>query len=91
MIIITAQESSYENDSVPDGPFFEQQGKLSVSGHYLNNQKTGNWITYFDSGQINIVENYKNGQKNGLYLKISKRGYIEEQSEYLNDSLSGKK
>jgi len=86
-----AQNTNTIAGLIPDGPYYETKGSLSVSGYYKDNLKTGNWTTSFSNGQINIVESYESGKKNGIYLKINKRGYIIEQSVFVNDKLSGKK
>ena len=90
-LFTNAQDKISVPDSVPDGPYFETQGGMSVSGYYKNNLKIGNWTTFFKSGQIHIVEHYKLGKKDGLYLKLSNRGYILEQAEFLDDKLVGEK
>jgi antitoxin component YwqK of YwqJK toxin-antitoxin module len=50
--------------TVKQGSYFMyyQNGKLQVSGTYLNNQKTGEWKYYDESGKLLRTEKYKDGK-----------------------------
>ena len=90
-LFTNAQDVNTSIDSIHNGPYFETENGISVSGYYKDNLKTGNWIKFLKNGQVNTVEYFERGVKNGISLIIDKRGYISEQAEYLNDKLYGKK
>ena len=44
-------------------------GKIKTEGQFFDNQKTGEWISYYENGEVKSVRNYKAGELNG-YQKI---------------------
>ena len=87
----TQNKSSHTPDSIESGFYSVTTGKIKTEGYFENYLKTGNWVTYFQTGQINKIEHYNVGKRNGIYVVINRRGYIEEQSNYLNNELDGRK
>lgn len=47
-----------------------------IEGPYLNGQKHGKWITYYENGKKKVEENFVDGNKIGYYSIWSKKGDI---------------
>ena len=78
-------------DTIESGFYSATVGKMTVEGNFENYLQTGNWITFLESGQVYKLEQYKEGKKNGLHVIISSRGYIQEQAEYTDGELDGRR
>ena len=57
-------------DTVAEGPFTMAYGNMTISGHFMDSLRTGNWLTYCPTGQIHIVEHFVEGKRDGIYFKI---------------------
>lgn len=64
-------------------------GELKEEGFLLNNQKTGQWLTYGKEGKILHSTNYLNGSKYGKDVSYSTIGNIAESVTYENDVRQG--
>jgi antitoxin component YwqK of YwqJK toxin-antitoxin module len=60
-----------------------------AKGYYLNNKKTGTWITTLQNDMIQKLENYTDGIKNGISIVIDKKGHLISQEFYKNGELDG--
>lgn len=60
------KESNYldSNLKVLDGPYheYDQNGVLSMTGNYVNNQKQDEWRNYNDTGKVTLIKTYKNDE-----------------------------
>ncbi len=57
-------------------------GKLKTEGQFYDNEKTGKWVSYYESGEIKSVKNYKNGKLDGYQkMDYSQVLYMEGHSK----------
>lgn len=63
-----------------DGPFsaFNKKNKVIQKGRYLNNKKTGTWLSYADDGRLIDSAFYKNGFIYGLSLTWYQNGPVQD-------------
>lgn len=72
-------------DSKYTGPckYWTDDGQLSFSGEYFENQRHGRWIYYFGDGTSS--ENYyEKGRKTGIWKDYDKSGKLIRQTDYGN-------
>ena len=57
-----AEAGSLATSKVKHGPYFyyHENGKLKVSGNYMNDAKNGVWKYYDESGTLQKTEKYEN-------------------------------
>ena len=55
-------------------------GQLSESGEYINDKKTGPWVSYWENGQLKSKGSYINGKKEGNHIKYYKNGTVWEEN-----------
>ena len=51
------------------GYWVEKSGDQFVKGNYINNKKTGIWISTLQSNLIQRLENYVDGKKEGISIE----------------------
>jgi len=71
------------------GYWIEKIGDQIVKGYYVNNKKTGVWITTLSSNLIQRLEYYKDGVKDGISLSIDRKGHLMSQEYFKNGLLNG--
>ena len=60
-----------------------------AKGYYVNNKKSGIWITTLQNDMIQKLENYVDGSKDGISIIIDKKGHLLTQEYYKNGILNG--
>ena len=67
---------------------FDIKGKLMAEGAYLNQQKTGRWVSY-DAGRMVSEENYRQGLKMGKSKTYYPSGELFEEADWENNLRTG--
>lgn len=68
----------------------DANGALLEEGQFLDNQKTGTWISFHaDKGLPSKVISYANNVYNGQYIELNNRGQISLLCSYKNNKLHG--
>lgn len=69
---------------------FNKHGVLIAEGVYVNNDKHGTWIEYYDhSGSKMIEEDYRYGVQHGRFISYHPNGKIFSQGQFVNGSREG--
>ena len=63
--------------------------ELKFEGEYLNRERNGNLILYYDNGKLRFIGGYLNGERNGKG-KLYKFGVLKFEGEYINGKWNGK-
>ncbi len=71
-------------NNVKYGFWSEKSNDQIVKGFYVNNKKTGVWVTTLSTNLIQRVENYVDGKKDGITLIIDRKGHLMSQEYYKN-------
>lgn len=66
-----------------------ENGKIHLTGHYLNNQRIGAWITYDSLRRATRSEIFLINRKNGPYYLYWENGSVKEQGLYVNGERNG--
>lgn len=66
-----------------------KNGKLHLSGHYINNLKDGEWTEWYCDGGKKSSGKYVNGRKDGVWTEWHSNGNIKSHIEYYNDKREG--
>jgi uncharacterized protein len=83
-------------DSIRVGPYREYYGRegqpdfvnpkqLKVEGQYVNGNRHGKWVTFYNTGDLAVVQTYENGKVEGPHIEYSSDGNILLQVNYRND------
>jgi len=76
--------------SILSGPYIEYQGgKISLSGSYLNGNKTGLWARNYPEGQLMESETYSGNRLSGQFTSYYPNGKIMEQGNYVDGKMTG--
>lgn len=76
--------------SILNGPYFEYQGgKISLSGSYMNGNKTGSWLRNYPEGQLMESETYSGNRLSGPFTSYYPNGKIMEQGNYADGRMTG--
>jgi len=94
---ITTSLDGYKTEDAGSGITYAYKadggGNLVESGNFVNGQKSGMWLTYYDTekdvGKVKSIASYTNGILNGPYMELSNRGQIETQVDYRNNQYHG--
>ncbi|GEM_PF-3521386 len=62
--------------------FRSSKGAILAKGKYLNGNKTGKWIYYYQNGNIKSLGHYKKSQKTGRWREYHDNGEIENDGWY---------
>ncbi|WP_310992976.1 toxin-antitoxin system YwqK family antitoxin [Aequorivita marina] len=61
---------------------FYPSGKLKIEGQYIDNKKTGKWVSYYENGEERAIKNYLKGELNGYQkMDYSQVLYMEGNSK----------
>lgn len=63
--------------------------KLMNQGCYINNEKAGRWLMYYEDGSVSGEEHYVNNKTNGIYRQWSRDGNLQLEEEYKEGVLDG--
>ena len=80
-VFIFSQGIKQKNDTInrlnaqgqKSGYWEEQQADQIAKGNYVNNDKTGCWVTQTTNNLLVRVENYANGRKDGISIAFDRR------------------
>jgi antitoxin component YwqK of YwqJK toxin-antitoxin module len=67
----------------------DNNGKVSASGLYLNNQREGSWVEYYPTGATKSITTYIGGKKEGIALEFNDSGQLVKRSTFHLDQLDG--
>jgi antitoxin component YwqK of YwqJK toxin-antitoxin module len=90
-------KESYEVIEQPNGSFFKdgvyktwyENGQISVSGIYKDNQKSGKWTTYYRTGAVQEEGTYEHNEKSEKWNEYAENGQVLKEYQYSKGSLSG--
>ncbi len=68
---------------------FFKDGSLKVTGQYLNNEKTGEWIWYMSDEKILRIENYKHNKLEGDLKVYYPNGQLRIEGQHSNNNEIG--
>ncbi len=68
---------------------FHQNGKLKMSGKFLNGKREGEWKAFFDNEQIQSLGTFINGERTGLAKIYYPNGKLRYEGFYENDKEVG--
>ena len=63
--------------------FKDQDGRVRVIAHYLNNQKHGSYFTFYPNGQIEMDGQHENGVHSGEWKDYYENGQIKQEAHYI--------
>ncbi|MEZ4957961.1 MAG: hypothetical protein R2825_30660 [Saprospiraceae bacterium] len=66
-------------------------GKYTSKGQYINNEKSGLWITRDSVGNKTAEYNYQTGQLHGIFKKWDADGKLLREGSYVNGKIDLKK
>ena len=70
--------------------YWEEQNADQISkGYYVNNNKTGCWVTQLTNNLLTRIDNYANGEKDGISITFDRRNRILSTEYYKNGLLDG--
>ncbi|HYC85266.1 MAG TPA: hypothetical protein VEB86_08595 [Chryseosolibacter sp.] len=87
------RESDVKMDQVRNGRWkeFNKRGVLIAEGMYVNGQKHGLWLEYYDhDGRRMIEENYDYGIPHGRYACFHPNGQILSEGQFENGLRAGR-
>lgn len=58
--------------------------------YYKNNDKSGMYVSYYESGKTRKLGKYIDGKKQGVFKVFDERGRLEKKINYVNDVVEGK-
>ncbi|NVO83398.1 hypothetical protein [Hymenobacter terrestris] len=64
-------------------------GKLSVTGAYLDGKMNGEWRLFRRDGSLRVVRNYRQGQREGVEELYTSTGRLQQRSAYQAGALEG--
>ncbi|HZX62045.1 MAG TPA: toxin-antitoxin system YwqK family antitoxin [Bacteroidales bacterium] len=96
-VFLFSQGTPQKNDTLnrlngqgqKSGYWEEQMADQLAKGYYLNNNKTGCWITQLANNLLVRIDNYSNGKKDGVSITFDRRNRILGQENYKNGLLDG--
>src|ERR1035437_7799266 len=96
-IFLFSQETLQKNDNTnklnPQGQktgyWTEQQADQISEGTYLNNNRTGCWVTHLANNILVRIDNYADGRKDGIAITFDRRNRILSQEYYKDGLLDG--
>lgn len=90
LILLKKETFADEKLQTLNGPYLEyQNGKVSLSGSYINGAKTGVWTKYYSEGNPLEVQTYADNLLNGPYSSFYANGKKIEQGGYVNGKMEG--
>ena len=69
---------------------YSQSGDTIHWENYLNGEKDGKWIWYYENGRIKFENNYKDGELDGKSTNYFETGQIESDVNYRDGEKVGK-
>jgi len=58
-------------------------------GNYINDQKNGQWLEYYDTGELLLEENFSFGVAQGRYATFHPNGKLMSEGTYINGRREG--
>jgi uncharacterized protein len=71
------------------GYWVERSGEFTNIGYYVDNMKTGNWMTLLSNDLMFKLEYFTNNVKNGISLQFDRRAKLTTMENYKNGELHG--
>lgn len=82
-IAVKTETFSDKQLSILNGEYLEyEQGKVSLKGFYLDNQKTGLWTKFSDEGKPNEAKTFSKDKLNGDYSAYWENGTLKINGTY---------
>ncbi len=70
--------------------FYNGKGGISKQGSYdEQGNKTGKWVSYYDTENLREISNYVDGKINGVIKLYFPNGYLKSELTIKNDSING--
>lgn len=69
--------------------YFHDNGKLKMSGKFLNGNREGEWKAYFENEQLQSEGVFIGGKRNGLANVYYSNGKLYYEGQYENDKEVG--
>ncbi len=85
------RRSGGNQDTTKHGLFtqYYTNGKLALTGNYINGRKNGEWKEYRTTGQLQFIKNYTTDTLNGEYMQFDETGFMIEKSIYKDGKYHG--
>ncbi len=64
-----------------------ENGCFIMKGSYVNDNKQGLWLTYYESGELFSEINFNHGKRDGFAKGYSKEGKLLETTLYKNEEI----
>lgn len=68
---------------------FHPNGKLKMTGKFLNRKREGEWKAYFNNDQLQSLGTFKNGIQTGKSKVYFPNGELRYEGQYENDKKIG--
>ena len=70
--------------------YFHVDGKLKMNGKFLNGEREGEWVAYFENEQVQSMGTFKAGNRIGAAKVYFPNGQLRYEGQYDNNKEVGK-
>ena len=102
--IVEKIDSTYPDDTPEKVSYYQEQngqevkveekhyhinGKLKMTGKFLNGKRDGEWFAYFDNDQLQSLGTFKQGKRTGGAKVYYSNGKVRYEGQYENNKEVG--
>lgn len=84
-----SSEMKYATNGDADGVFYHENGKVASKGHYVKQQRDGEWLFYDESGVLVSRETYAAGKRSGTQFTYYDNGGVSIELNCSDDAPDG--